>query len=147
MTASTISVNKGVAVPQPGSQLKTRKRRERRLKQRFGKRYVPLHERVVTGLKSLINEEFPVGDKSQESQACRAYWLSHVTDITEELNAEVWDVDSIVAERWRHLPDGQAVLEFDTRYVGHEDEVSWQPYEYVQHLTVLADYITSRANQ
>ena len=111
MTARTTEMankQKGSVVQRPGSQLKTRKRRERRLKARFGKDYVPLHERVVTGLKALIDEQFPVGDQSKDSQTCRAYWLSHVRDIKEELDAEVWEVHSIVAERWRQVSDGHS---------------------------------------
>ena len=142
-TATNVPDN---AVQLLGSRTKTQKRRERRLKMRFGRDYVPLHERVVTGLKQLIDEQFPVGDMSEATQACRSYWLSHVTDIQEELNADVYDVHSIVGDRWTSLPNGQVILEFDTRYIGYEDEQCWQPYENVQHLTLLADYISSRAS-
>jgi hypothetical protein len=89
----------------------------------------------------MINEQFPISDKSTPIADSRAYWLSWTAEIADELESEVFDVHSIAGMRWRRTDCGRVTLEFDTRYVGYEQEVSWQPYSNIEHLEVLRDYI------
>ena len=100
------------------------------------------HQRILAELRRLITNEFDSGDLSDETRESRAFWNSHVSDIQDELTSEVWDVHSIVAHRFRHESNCEVTIEFDTRYAGHENEASWQPFENVRHTEALEVYVS-----
>lgn len=123
-----------------GKLTKAQLKREKRLKAIFGEAYLPRHKRILTTLRHSVNSEFPVGDKCGDTSESRAYWNGILTELSEELDSEVFGVTKIVGMRARLVDNHQVQLEFDTRYEGHEDTADWQPHAIVEHLQVLTDF-------
>lgn len=124
---------------------KSAKRRERKRRIMLGPAFIPASERIVSGLRRLVTQEFPTTDLSNETCAARAFWNSRITELSHEVKDDYYDVTSIVSHRFQRY-DGMISLEFDTRYVGYETEESWQPYEYVVGLEAFNAYIIAMSD-
>lgn len=123
---------------------KSQVRKEKRMKKKYGKSYIPRHDRMLTELKRLVNDVFPLENMEPENRASRHFWNSHINDIDEELHAPEYNVVRIAGDRWVSVGNQQTAIEFDLRYEGFEEEPNWQPYENVCHLQLLKDYIATK---
>ena len=99
------------------------------------------HQAMLNTLKHSMNQQFPIGDQSDENKMSRGYYSSFLSEMETELSEEVFPVTRLDGLRFRIQASGTGYFEVDTRYTGFESESNWQPLDNVSHLTSFADFM------